>query len=193
MANTKYDGKYLRCDIAFVRDALVGGRLYSAEINEEVPNGVFGTMGATLENKPEVKAFALPTATTIKDANEIYIVMKPEIITDEQFKDSGKIGNFRNPANKPFPIIRVQERDRVTLSADYFTKSGAIDVGDAFVINTKGLLEYKATPSNTTEKYKLVVTEIKKSHIANYLMYDDAGAVLAPSAYNLITVELMAV
>lgn len=194
MANTKYDGKYLRCDISFVRDAVVGGRLYSAEINEEVPNGVFGTMGATLADKPEVKAFALPTTATIKDANEIYIVMKPEIITDEQFKDSGKIGNFRNPANKPFPIIRVQERDRVTLSQDYFTKSGsAIAVGDAFVINTNGLLTYKETPVNTSEKYKLVVTEIKKSHIANYLMYDEAGAYLAPSAYNLITVELMAV
>lgn len=193
MSNAKYDGKYLRCDISFVRDAVVGGRLYSAEINEEVPNGVFGTMGATLADKPEVKAFALPTAGTIKDANEIYIVMKPEIITDEQFKDSGKIGNFRNPANKPFPIIRVQERDRVTLSADYFTKSGDIAVGDAFVINTNGLLTYKETPANATEKYKLVVTEIKKSHIANYLMYDESGAVLAPSAYNLITVELMAV
>ena len=193
MSNAKYDGKYLRCDISFVRDAVVGGRLYSAEINEEVPNGVFGTMGATLKNKPEVKTFALPTTDTIKGANEIYIVMKPEIIADEQFKDSGKIGTFRNPANKPFPIIRVQERDRVTLSADYFTKSDAIAVGDAFVINTKGLLEYKAAPSNATEKYKLVVTEIKKSHIANYLMYDESGAVLAPSAYNLITVELMAV
>ena len=193
MSNAKYDGKYLRCDISFVRDAVVGGRLYSAEINEEVPNGVFGTMGATLANKPEVKAFALPTTDTIKGANEIYIVMKPEIIADEQFKDSGKIGTFRNPANKPFPIIRVQERDRVTLSADYFTKSGDIAVGDAFVINTKGLLEYKKTPEVATEKYKLVVTEIKKSHIANYLMYDEAGAVLAPSAYNLITVELMAV
>ena len=194
MSNAKYDGKYLRCDISFVRDAVVGGRLYSAEINEEVPNGVFGTMGATLTNKPEVKTFALPTAATIKDANEIYIVMKPEIITDEQFKDSGKIGNFRNPANKPFPIIRVQERDRVTLSADYFTKSsGEIKVGDAFVINIKGLLDYKDKPANTTEKYKLVVTEIKKSHIANYLMYDETSAVLAPSAYNLITVELMAV
>ena len=193
MSNAKYDGKYLRCDISFVRDAVVGGRLYSAEINVEVPNGVFGTMGATSTNKPEVKAFALPTTATIKDANEIYIVMKPEIITDEQFKDSGKIGNFRNPANKPFPIIRVQERDRVTLSQDYFTKSGENKVGDAFVINTNGLLDYKATPANTSEKYKLVVTEIKKSHIANYLMYDESGAVLAPSAYNLITVELMAV
>lgn len=193
MSNAKYDGKYLRCDISFVRDAVVGGRLYSAEINEEVPNGVFGTMGATLANKPEVKAFALPTTETIKGANEIYIVMKPEIITDEQFKDSGKIGTFRNPANKPFPIIRVQERDRVTLSADYFTKSGEIKVGDAFVINTNGLLTYKETPANASEKYKLVVTEIKKSHIANYLMYDESGAVLAPGAYNLITVELMAV
>ena len=155
MSNAKYDGKYLRCDISFVRDAVVGGRLYSAEIYEEVPNGVFGTMGATLENKPEVKAFALPTTDTIKGANEIYIVMKPEIKTDEQFKDSGKIGTFRNPANKPFPIKRVQERDRVTLSADYFTKSGcAIAVGDAFVINTKGLLEYKKTPEVATEKYK---------------------------------------
>ena len=38
MANAKYDNKYLRCDVSFVRDALVGGRLYSAEINEELPS-----------------------------------------------------------------------------------------------------------------------------------------------------------
>ena len=193
MANAKYDGKYLRCDISFVRDAVVGGRLYSAQINEEVPNGVFGTMGATLKDKPEVKAFTLPDATAIKDARELYIVMKPEIVTDETFKDSGKIGNFRNPANKPFPIIRVQERDRVTLSQDYFTKSGDIKVGDAFVVDTKGLLVHKAAPANTTEKYKFVVTEIVKSHIANYLAYDESGSHLAPVAYNLITVEMIAV
>ena len=193
MANAKYDGKYLRCDISAVRDAVVGGRLYSAQINEEVPNGVFGVMGATLADKPEVKAFALPTTNTIKDAKELYIVMKPEIITDETFKDSGKIGNFRNPANKPFPIIRVQERDRVTLSQDYFTKSGDIAVGDAFVIDTKGLLVHKAAPANTTEKYKFVVTEIVKSHIANFLAFDEGGSHLAPVAYNLITVEMMAV
>ena len=193
MANAKYDGKYLRCDISFVRDAVVGGRLYSAQINEEVPNGVFGVMGATLKDKPEVKTFTLPDATAIKDARELYIVMKPEIVTDETFKDSGKIGNFRNPANKPFPIIRVQERDRVTLSQDYFTKSGDIKVGDAFVVDTKGLLVHKAAPANTTEKYKFVVTEIVKSHIANYLAYDESGSHLAPAAYNLITVEMIAV
>ena len=193
MANAKYDGKYLRCDISFVRDAVVGGRLYSAQIAEEVPNGVIGVMGATLAAKPEVKAFALPTTNDIKDAKELYIVMKPEIVTDETFKDSGKIGNFRNEANKPFPIIRVQERDRVTLSQDYFTKSGEIAVGDAFVVDTKGLLVHKAAPAVATEKYKFVVTEIVKSHIANYLAYDESGSHLAPVAYNLITVEMMAV
>ena len=193
MANAKYDGKYLRCDISAVRDAVVGGRLYSAQINEELPNGVFGTMGATLADKPEVKAFALPTTNTIKDAKDLYIVMKPEIVTDETFKDSGKMGNFRNEPNKPFPIIRVQERDRVTLSQDYFTKSGEIAVGDAFVVDTKGLLVHKAAPSNTTEKYKFVVTEIVKSHIANFLAFDEGGSHLAPVAYNLITVEMMAV
>ena len=193
MANAKYDGKYLRCDISFVRDSVVGGRLYSAQINEELPNGVFGTMGATLADKPEVKAFALPTTNTIKDAKDLYIVMKPEIVTDETFKDSGKIGNFRNEPNKPFPIIRVQERDRVTLSQDYFTKSGEIAVGDAFVVDTKGLLVHKAAPANTTEKYKFVVTEIVKSHIANFLAFDEGGSHLAPVAYNLITVEMMAV
>ena len=193
MANAKYDKKYLRCDISFVRDAVVGGRLYSAQIAEEVPNGVIGVMGATLAAKPEVKAFALPTTNDIKDAKELYIVMKPEIVTDETFKDSGKIGNFRNEANKPFPIIRVQERDRVTLSQDYFTKSGDIAVGDAFVVDTKGLLVHKAAPSNTTEKYKFVVTEIVKSHIANFLAFDEGGSHLAPVAYNLITVEMMAV
>ena len=193
MANAKYDGKYLRCDISAVRDAVVGGRLYSAQINEEVPNGVIGVMGATLADKPEVKAFALPTTNDIKDAKELYIVMKPEIVADEQFKDSGKIGNFRNEANKPFPIIRVQERDRVTLSEDYFTKSGEIKVGDAFVVDAKGLLVHKAAPAVATEKYKFVVTEIVKSHIANFLAYDEAGSHLAPVAYNLITVEMMAV
>ena len=87
MANVKYDGKYLRCDIAFVRDAGVGGRLYSAEINEEVPNGVIGVMGATKADKPEVKAFTLG----VKSGEDMYIVMKPEINYDERYKVDGAV------------------------------------------------------------------------------------------------------
>ena len=55
MANENYDGKYLRCDIVAVKDAGVGGRLFSAITDVEIPNGVIGTLGETLEGLPEIK------------------------------------------------------------------------------------------------------------------------------------------
>ena len=182
MSNAKYDGKYLRCDIAFVRDAQVGGRLYSAEIAEEVPNGVIGVMGATKADKPEVKAFTLG----VKAGEDMYIVMKPEINPDERFRTDNALGIHRNPANKPFPIIRLQKRDRITLSEDFIKKVG-VQVGDKLAVDTDGLL--KAEGSGDA---KFVVTEIKDSHVANYLMYDEEGAYLAPKPYKMITLEVIA-
>ena len=182
MANAKYDGKYLRCDIAFVRDAGVGGRLYSAEINEEVPNGVIGVMGATKADKPEVKAFTLG----VKSGEDMYIVMKPEINYDERYKVDGALGNFRNKANKPFPIIRLQKRDRIVLSEDFIKKVG-VQVGDKLAVDTDGLLKAEASGDG-----KFIVTEIKDSHVPNHLMYGEEGAYLAPKAYKLITLEVIA-
>ena len=184
MANAKYDGKYLRCDIAFVRDAGVGGRLYSAEINEEVPNGVIGVMGATKADKPEVKAFTLG----VKSGEDMYIVMKPEINYDERYKVDGALGNFRNKANKPFPIIRLQKRDRIALSEDFIKlEVSQITVGKKLAVDTDGLLKAEASGDG-----KFIVTEIKDSHVANHLMYGEEGAYLAPKAYKLITLEVIA-
>ena len=184
MANAKYDGKYLRCDIAFVRDAGVGGRLYSAEINEEVPNGVIGVMGATKADKPEVKAFTLG----VKAGEDMYIVMKPEINYDERYKVDGALGNFRNEANKPFPIIRLQKRDRIVLSEDFIKlEVSQITVGKKLAVDTDGLLKAEASGDG-----KFIVTEIKDSHVANHLMYGEEGAYLAPKAYKLITLEVIA-
>ena len=182
MANTKYDGKYLRCDISAVRDAQVGGRLYSAEIAEEVPNGVIGVMGATKADKPEVKAFTLG----VKAGEDMYIVMKPEINPDERFRTDNALGIHRNPANKPFPIIRLQKRDRITLSEDFIKKVG-VQVGDKLAVDTDGLLKAEASGDG-----KFIVTEIKDSHVANYLMYDEEGAYLAPKPYKMITLEVIA-
>ena len=182
MSNAKYDGKYLRCDIAFVRDAGVGGRLYSAEINEEVPNGVIGVMGATKADKPEVKAFTLG----VKAGEDMYIVMKPEINYDERYMTDGALGNFRNKANKPFPIIRLQKRDRIVLSEDFIKKVG-VQVGDKLAVDTDGLLKAEASGDG-----KFIVTEIKDSHVANHLMYGEEGDFLAPKAYKLITLEVIA-
>ena len=182
MANVKYDGKYLRCDIAFVRDAQVGGRLYSAEIAEEVPNGVIGIMGATKADKPEVKAFTLG----VKAGEDMYIVMKPEINYDERYKVDGALGNFRNKANKPFPIIRLQKRDRIVLSEDFIKKVG-VQVGDKLAVDTDGLLKAEASGDG-----KFIVTEIKDSHVPNHLMHAEEGDFLAPKAYKLITLEVIA-
>ena len=182
MANAKYDGKYLRCDIAFVRDAGVGGRLYSAEINEEVPNGVIGVMGDTKADKPEVKAFTLG----VKTGEDMYIVMKPEINYDERYKVDGALGNFRNKANKPFPIIRLQKRDRIVLSEDFIKKVG-VQVGDKLAVDTDGLLKAEASGDG-----KFIVTEIKDSHVPNHLMHAEEGDFLAPKAYKLITLEVIA-
>ena len=184
MANTKYDGKYLRCDISAVRDAQVGGRIYSAEIAEEVPNGVIGMMGATKADKPEVKAFTIG----VSEGKDMYIVMKPEINYDERFKTDNALGNHRNPANKPFPIIRLQKRDRIALSQDFIkVEASTITVGTQLAVDTDGLL--KAVSDG---KPKFVVTEIKDSHVANHLMYDEGGANLAPKAYKMITLEVIA-
>ena len=182
MANAKYDGKYLRCDIAFVRDAGVGGRLYSAEINEEVPNGVIGVMGATKADKPEVKAFTLG----VKSGEDMYIVMKPEINYDERYMTDGALGNFRNKANKPFPIIRLQKRDRIVLSEDFIKKVG-VQVGDKLAVDTDGLLK-----AESASDAKFIVTEIKDSHVPNHLMHAEEGDFLAPKAYKLITLEVIA-
>ena len=182
MANAKYDGKYLRCDIAFVRDAGVGGRLYSAEINEEVPNGVIGVMGATKTDKPEVKAFTLG----VKSGEDMYIVMKPEINYEERHRTDYALGIFRNKANKPFPIIRLQKRDRIVLSEDFIKKVG-VQVGDKLAVDTDGLLKAEASGDG-----KFIVTEIKDSHVPNHLMHAEEGDFLAPKAYKLITLEVIA-
>ena len=184
MANAKYDGKYLRCDIAFVRDAGVGGRLYSAEINEEVPNGVIGMMGDTKADKPEVKEFTIG----LSEGKDMYIVMKPEINYDERYRTDNALGIHRNPANKPFPIIRLQKRDRIGLSEDFIKLEAAqITVGKKLAVDTDGLLKAEASGDG-----KFIVTEIKDSHVANHLMYGEEGAYLAPKPYKMITLEVIA-
>ena len=179
MANAKYDGKYLRCDIASVKDAGVGGKLYSVEIAEEIPNGVIGTMGATKADKPEVKEFVLG----VSRPEDMVIVMKPEINADEQLRGNGALGLHRNKANKAVPAIKLQHRDRIALSEDFI--KGEAEVGAELKVDADGLLAVGAGTG-----YKFVVVEIKNARVPATLLYAEEGASLAPN-YKMITVELM--
>lgn len=181
--NAKFDGKYLRCDIVAVKDAEVGGRLFSAEIAEEVPNGVIGTLGATKADKPEVKELALGVAKV----EDMVIVMRPEINPDECLKSNGALGLHRNEANRPVPVIKLEHRDRIALSEDYF-KNGVPKVGDELVVDNDGLM-IKVVGSG--KDYKFVVTEIRNDKIPA-LLYSEDEARRRP-IYKMITLELVKV
>ena len=180
MANAKYDGKYLRCDIVAVKDAEVGGRLHSVEIAEEVPNGVIGTMGATKADKPEVKALALG----VEKPADMVIVMRPEINPDEALKANGALGLHRNEGGRPVPAIKLGHRDRIALSEDFF-KNGVPEVGAELKVADDGLIAI-----GVGEGYKLVVTEVKNAKVPSVLLYAEEGAHLAPT-YKMITLEVI--
>ena len=175
--NAKYDGKYLRCDIVAVKDAEVGGRLFSAVINEEIPNGVIGTMGATLEDLPEVKGLTLG----VSNVEDMVIVMKPEINPDEYLKSNGALGLHRNKANKPVPVIKLQHRDRIALSEDYF-KGGIPQVGNGFKVDDDGLMS-KGQGSG----YTFMVVEVRNDKIPA-LLYGENEA--RRPIHKMITLEL---
>lgn len=179
MANAKFDGKYLRCDIVAVKDAEVGGRLFSAEIAEEVPNGVIGTLGATKADKPEVKELALGVAK----AEDMVIVMRPEINPDESLKSNGALGLHRNEANRPVPVIKLGHRDRIALSQDYF-KAGVPSVGAELKVDADGLIIAGAGTD-----YKLVVVEVRNDRIPALLYTEDGTR--KPPIYKMITLEVI--
>lgn len=180
MANAKFDGKYLRCDIVAVKDAGVGGRLYSAEIDEEVPNGVIGTMGATKADKPEVKELTLGVAKV----EDMVIVMRPEINPDECLKSNGALGLHRNEADRPVPVIKLGHRDRIALSEDYFKTDDIPEVGAELQVDDDGLIVAEAG-----EGYKLVVVEVRNDKIPA-LLYTENGT-RKPPIYKMITLEVI--
>lgn len=177
--NAKYDGKYLRCDIVAVKDAEVGGRLHSAEIAEEVPNGVIGTLGATKADKPEVKELTLG----VSNVEDMVIVMKPEINPDEYLKSNGALGLHRNRASKPVPVIKLQHRDRIALSEDYF-KGGIPQVGNALKVDDDGLMS-----KGQDSYYKFIVVEVRNDKVPA-LLYGEDGAKGRPM-HKMITLELI--
>ena len=179
MANAKYDGKYLRCDIVAVKDAGVGGRLFSVVSDQELPNGVIGTMENTLEDMTEVKSFSLGVA----DSDNMFIVMKPEINPDEYLKSNGALGLHRNRAYKPVPVIRLQHRDRIALSEDYF-KNGIPELGSTHMVDDDGLMK-----KGTGADYIFIVTEIKNDKIPA-LLYAEEKKRKRP-IHKMITLELI--
>lgn len=183
--------KNYRLDVIKMHQAEVGGRLFSAKINEVLPNGVIGYLGEYESGSKEVRKFLKPTAELLKGKVLPVIIARPELIYDERFSDSGAYGVFRNPANKPFPVIPFERWDEVSLSEDYFTGRSAeeIAVGDMFTINTDGLLTYsEGAPEAAANAVYFKVTGVSNSHLPQYVHSNGEGSV---KPYKMVDVEII--
>ena len=187
--------KYLRCDISFMKETNIGGRLYSGLTDKEVANGYIGYLGEYAEGSTEVRKLLTPTAELIEKGTPV-IVMRPEINYDESRERNKAFGIHRNEANRPVPVIPFHEFDGVDLSSDYFDLTGKasgktdeVEVGDIFEIQEKDLteeqcqLKYVASPTGTGHKGHFKVIGVQNSHIPVYLAGDGN---LFPKAYKMV-------
>lgn len=196
MANTNY----FRADLSDIN--LRAKKIYSAEYAQEIPNGVLGYLGGFKEGSTEIREFLAPTADLIK-AKLPVIVMKPEINYAQDRLTDNAIGIFRNPANKAFPVIQLEDLEGIDLSEDYFDLTGKgngkIEVGDIFVLQPNAVagtqLKYSATaPDALTAGHYFKVVGVVNSHIANYVYTDGtATATMFPQAYKMVQLEIVKV
>lgn len=197
MANTNY----FRVDLSDIN--LRAKKIYSAEYAQEIPNGVLGYLGGFKAGSTEIREFLAPTADLIK-AKLPVIVMKPEINYAEDRKTDGALGIFRNPANKAFPVIQLEDLEGIDLSNDYFDLTGKetgktteCEVGDIFVLQPNAVagtqLKYSATaPDASTAGHYFRVVGVVNSHIANYVYTDGtATATMFPQAYKMVQLEIV--
>lgn len=194
MANTNY----FRVDLSDIN--LRAKKIYSAEYAQEIPNGVLGYLGGFKAGSTEIREFLAPTADLIK-AKLPVIVMKPEINYAEDRKTDGALGIFRNPANKAFPVIQLEDLEGIDLSEDYFDLTGKgngkVEVGDIFVLQPNAVagtqLKYsESAPETTVAGHYFRVVGVVNSHIANYVYTDGtATATMFPQAYKMVQLEIV--
>ena len=102
----RYDKKYLRCDTTSVRDTKVGGKEYSAVLDEELANGVLvtlekGFVPSAIAKNTMIKQASLPTAST----SRLFLVFDPEINYKDDYQSDRQLGIHRIEANKPVATL----------------------------------------------------------------------------------------
>lgn len=187
---------YFRCDTTFIKSTNAGGRLFSTKpkVDTELPNGILGYMGDFLSD--EVKELLVPTDELIKSKLPV-LIHNPEINYREESKTDSALGIYRNHAGKVLRTYPLEEYDRIKFSEDFFDltgKTGEIAKGDIFVLQPNLVagtqLKYSATkPTTADAKFYFKVKDVKNSHIP--IFFDGENSEMFPSAYKLVTVELL--
>ena len=182
--------KYLVCNTSKVKATNTGGRLHSAVLETEVPNGALVFVGGLKEGETEIRTAQIPTTSLIAGKVKPMLVMKPEINYSQAKKTDYALGIHRNRAGKAVPVIPLELHDEFELSQDYFTGRNAdqIQVGDKFKMVT-GATTYAYSASEVTgDCLYLEVTGVRDAFQSVTLMADDFSAF--PKPHKMVMVEV---
>lgn len=179
--------KYLVCNTSKVKATNAGGRLFSAVLDVETPNGALVFVGKLKEGETEIREAVLPTTDLIAGEVKPMLVMKPEINYSQAKKTDYALGIFRNRAGKAVPVLPLEAYDEFELSQDYFVGRDEIKVGDMFkMVEGAAQYEYTASAPESDVLY-LEVTGVRDAFHAVTLMADDFSPF--PVAHKMIMVE----
>ena len=182
--------KYLVCNTSKVKATNTGGRLHSAVLDVEVPNGALVFVGGLKEGETEIRTAQIPTTSLIAGKVKPMLVMKPEINYSEARKSDYALGIHRNRAGKAVPVIPLEAYDEFELSQDFFVgrQASEIEVGDKFkMTNGSVFYTYSASAVESDCAY-LEVTGVRDAFHAVTLTGDDLSPF--PVAYKMIMVEV---
>ena len=171
------------CHTIRVKEAGVGGRLYSAIHTSALPNGSVIFLGGKSTSSSEIYDAVVPTTELIAKETPM-LVMCPEIMYDETRRANYALGNFINKANKSFPVIPLSEFDEIELSKEGF--AGTPEVGK-YVVLENASTKFKIEDSKPESGHILVgkITSTRKSSMPVFL---GGEGQLFPQAYDLYTV-----
>ena len=182
--------KYLVCNTSKVKATNTGGRLHSAVLETEVPNGALVFVGGLKEGETEIRTAQIPTTSLIAGKVKPMLVMKPEINYSEARKSDYALGIHRNRAGKAVPVIPLEAYDEFELSQDFFVgrQADQIEVGDKFkMTNGSVFYTYSASAVEGDCAY-LEVTGVRDAFHAVTLTGDDFSPF--PVAHKMIMVEV---
>ncbi len=183
--------KYLVCNTSKVKATNTGGRLHSAVLETEVPNGALVFVGGLKEGETEIRTAQIPTTALIAGKVKPMLVMKPEINYSEARKSDYALGIHRNRAGKAVPVIPLEAYDEFELSQDFFVgrQADQIKVGDKFKMTNESVFYTYSAGAVDTDCAYLEVTGVRDAFHAVTLMGDNLNSAF-PVTYKMIMVEV---
>ena len=182
--------KYLVCNTSKVKATNAGGRLHSAVLEVEVPNGALVFVGGLKEGETEIRTAQIPSTSLIAGKVKPMLVMKPEINYSEARKSDYALGIHRNRAGKAVPVIPLEAYDEFELSQDFFVgrNAGEIKVGDKFKMTNGSVFYTYSAGAVESDCAYLEVTGVRDAFHAVTLTGDDLSPF--PVAHKMIMVEV---